>query len=110
MINPCAYAGYGDVVDGFNGTFDHHLPSATSADKYGDDPMVLEIYIMGANVVVAVAPHELVEFVLTHQRSPSDLIQSVFSTVTDFRYTLSTCLTMVDAKSMASQADGRCSE
>ena len=52
--------GYGDVVDGFNGTFDHHLPSATSADKYSNDPVVFEIYIMGANVVVTVAPHELV--------------------------------------------------
>ena len=77
--------GYGDVVDGFNGTFDHHLPSATSADKYSNDPVVFEIYIMGANVVVTVAPHELVEFVLTHQRSPSDKIQFVRSTVIDFK-------------------------
>ena len=60
--------GYGDVVDGFNGTFDHHLPSATSADEYGDDPVVLEIYIMGANVIVTVASHELVEFVFFHGR------------------------------------------
>lgn len=60
--------GYGDVVDGFNGTFDHHLPSATSADEHGNDPVVLEIYIMGANVVVAVTSHELVEFVFFHGR------------------------------------------
>ena len=77
--------GYGDVVDGFNGTFNHHLFAATGADEHGNDPVVLEIYIMGANVVVAVASHELVEFVLTHQWSPSDKIQFVRSTVIDFK-------------------------
>ncbi len=78
-------SGYGDVVDGFNGTFDHHLPSTTSADEHGDNPMVLEKYIMGVNVVVTVAPHEFVEFVLTHQHSPNNWHQSICSTVIDFK-------------------------
>ena len=60
--------GYGDVVDGFNGTFDHHLPSATGADKYGDDLVVLEIYINRANIVVAFASHEFVDLVFFHGR------------------------------------------
>ena len=58
--------GYGDVIDLFDGTFDHHLPSATSADKYGDDLAVLEIYINGANIVLAFASHEFVDLILMH--------------------------------------------
>ena len=61
-------SGYGDVVDGFNGTFDHDLPSTTSADEHGDDPMVLEIYIMRMDVVIAFASHEFVDVVFFHGR------------------------------------------
>ena len=76
--------GYGDVVDGFNGTFDHHLPSATSADEYSDDLVVLEIYINRANIVVAFAPHEFVDLIM-HQHSPNNWHHSVRSTVIDFK-------------------------
>lgn len=60
--------GYGDVVDILDRTFDHHLPSATSADKYSDDLVVLEIYINGANIVIAFASHEFVDLAFFHGR------------------------------------------
>ena len=60
--------GYGDVVDGFNGTFNHHLFAATGADEHSNDPVVLEIYIMGMDVVIAFASHEFVDVVFFHGR------------------------------------------
>ena len=60
--------GYGDVVDLFDGTFNHHLSSATCANEYGDDLMVLEIYVMRTDVIVAVTSHEFVDLVLPHGR------------------------------------------
>lgn len=61
-------SGYGDVVDILDRTFDHHLPSATSADKYDDDLVVIEICINRANNVVAFASHEFVDLVFFHGR------------------------------------------